>query len=49
MGWYVDENVSLDSAEEAEHLVGYACKVILVDLQGEIFLKIHALKKERDQ
>ena len=36
--WYVDEEVSLDSAEEAERLVGWACKVVLVDLQREIFL-----------
>ena len=31
--WYVDEEVSLDSSEEAECLVGWGCKVVLVDLQ----------------
>ena len=49
MRWYFDEEVSLDSAEEAERLVGWACKVSLMDLQREIFLKIHALKREREQ
>ena len=29
--WYVDEEVSMDSIEEAEGLVGWGCKVILVD------------------
>ena len=38
--WYVDEEVSLDSADEAEHLVGWGCKVSLMDLQLEIFLKV---------
>ena len=31
--WYVDEEVSLDSAEEAELLVGWDCKVSMLDLQ----------------
>ena len=31
--WYVDDKVSLKSTEEAEHLVGWGCKVSLVDLQ----------------
>ena len=31
--WYMDKEVSMDSAEEAEHLVGWVCKVILTDLQ----------------
>ena len=35
--------------EEAECLVGWGCKVSLMDLQREIFLKIQALKSERDQ
>ena len=45
--WYLDEEVSLDCAEEAECLVGWACKVSLVDLQREICLLIHSLKRER--
>ena len=45
----MDEEVSTDSTEEAERLVCWACKVSLVDLQREIFLKVHALKKEREQ
>ena len=47
--WYVDEEVSLDLSEEAECLVGWACKVILMGLKREIILKINALKMERDQ
>ena len=43
------EEVSLDSTEEAERLVGWGCKVSLMDLQREIFLKIHAMKRDRDQ
>ena len=31
--WYVDKEVSLDSTEEAERLVGWYCKVRLMDLQ----------------
>ena len=31
--WYVDEEVSLDSSQEAERLVGLGCKVRLMDLQ----------------
>ena len=33
VGWYVDGEVSLESTEEAERLVGWGCKVSLVDLQ----------------
>ena len=47
--WYVDKEVSLDSVEEAERLLGWDCKVSLMDLQREIFLMIHALKREREQ
>ena len=47
--WYVDEEVSLESAEEAENLVCWDCKVSLVDLQRVIFLMIYALKRERYQ
>ena len=45
----MEEEVSLDSAEEEERLVVWGCKVSLMDLQLEIFLKIHALKREREQ
>ena len=31
--WYVDKEISLDSAEEVEQLVGWDCKVSLIDLQ----------------
>ena len=31
--WYVDEEISLESAEEVERLVGWGCKVSLMDLQ----------------
>ena len=41
--WYANDEVSLDSAEEAESLVGWACKVTLMDIQRKIFLKIHEL------
>ena len=34
--WYVYTKVSLDSAEEAESLVGWACKISLIDIQREI-------------
>ena len=44
---YVDEEVSLDSTQEVERLVGWDCKVNLIDLQREIFLMIHSLKRER--
>ena len=47
--WYVDEEVSMDSTEEAENLVGWGCKIILMDIQREIFLRVNSLKRERDQ
>ena len=31
--WYIDEEVSLDSTEEAENLVEWGCKVSPVELQ----------------
>ena len=31
--WYVDKEVSLESAQEAENLVGWGCKASLMDLQ----------------
>ena len=31
--YYVDNGVSLGSAKEAEHLVGWGCKVSMMDLQ----------------
>ena len=45
----MDEEVSLDSTEEAESLVDWACKVSLIDLQREMFLKINALNREWEQ
>ena len=45
----MDKEVSMDSAEETETLLGWACKVSLMDLQREIFLIILARKRERDQ
>ena len=45
----MDEEVSLDSVDDAERLVGWACKVSLMDLQRETFLMIHALKREREK
>ena len=31
--WYMDKEISLDSAEETELLVGWGCNFILLDLQ----------------
>ena len=45
----MDEEVYLDSTEEAECLVGWSFKFILMDLQREIFFKIHTLKRKREQ
>ena len=39
----------MDSTEEASRLVVWDCKVSLIDLQRKIFLKIHALKRKREQ
>ena len=39
----------MNSVEEAERLVGWGCKVSLLDLQLEIFLKIHSHRREREQ
>ena len=44
--WYMDKEVSLDYAEDEEFLVVWYCKVILMDLQREIFLNIHAMERE---
>ena len=49
VGWYVDERVSMEYTEETEYLVSWRCKVSLMDLQLEICLKVHSLKRERDQ
>ena len=46
--WYVDKDVSLDSTGEVERVVHWGCKVSLMYLQREIFLNIHALKRERN-
>ena len=43
--WYMDKEVSMDSAYEGGCFVGWACKASLMDLQREIFLMIHALKR----
>ena len=45
----MDKEVSLESSEEAELLVGWAWKFGLMYLQREICLKINALKREWDQ
>ena len=45
----MDNEVYLDSAEEAEYLVGQGCKVILTELQCAIFLNVHSLKRKRYQ
>ena len=47
--WYVDKDVSLESAEEVEYLVGWGYKVSMMDLQREIFLRIHSPNMKRDQ
>ena len=39
--WYMDEDVSLESVEEAEHLVAWGYNISLMDLQQAIFLKVH--------
>ena len=46
--WYVEEEVSLESTEEAESFVVWVCKVRLMDLQWAIFLKVYSLKREQD-
>ena len=33
VGWYVYKEVALESAEEAENLVGWGCNFILMDIQ----------------
>ena len=33
VGWYVDEEVYLDSSDEADSLVGWGCNISLLDLQ----------------
>ena len=46
MGCYMEKEVSLDSVEEAECLVGWGCKFRLIYLQLEIFMKVHSLERE---
>ena len=41
--WYVDKEVSLDSTEEAERLVGWGYTVSLMDIQLEIVLRVCSL------
>ena len=45
----MDFEVFLNSVEEASSLVGWYCKVIMMDIQREILLNIHALKRDQDQ
>ena len=37
----MEEEISLDSTEEAEHLVGWGCKANLLDIHLELFLEVH--------
>ena len=49
--WYVEEEVFMDSAEEAESLVGWGYKVRLMDLHGVIFwrfIKWRGNKRSKD-
>ena len=39
--WYMEEEISLDSTEEAEHLVGWGCKANLLDIHLEFVLEVH--------
>ena len=43
--WHVEEEVSLYSVDEAEHLMGWGFKVSLMDLQYSIFWRVCSLKK----
>ena len=43
--WYMDEEVSMDYSEEAELMVGWDCRVSMLDLQWEIYLNIRAPKR----
>ena len=45
----MDEEVSLDSTDEAERLVGWGCKVILMNFQRGICLKVNSLKRGQDK
>ena len=38
--WYVDEEVYLDSVEEAECFVGWGCNIGLMNLQWESFWRL---------
>ena len=38
--WYLDKEVSLDSADESERLVGWDCKSRLMYLQWEFFWRL---------
>ena len=33
VGWYVDEEVSMESTEEAESLASWGCKISLMDIE----------------
>ena len=45
----MDEEFSLDSTDTTERLVGWDCKISLIYIQREIFLMIHAMKREQEQ
>ena len=47
--WYVENEVSLDFAEESERFLVWGYKVSLMNLQWEIFLWVHLLSMEQEQ
>ena len=47
MRW--EKEVYLDSVKESKCFLVWGCKVSMMDLQWEIFLKVHALKREWDK
>ena len=47
--WYVDKEVYIHSAEEAEFLEGWFCKVGLMRFKWAIILKVHSLKRGCEQ
>ena len=46
--WYVDEEVYLDSADEAYHFVDWGCKVSLMDPQWEVSFAENGTGAEKD-
>ena len=43
--WYVVEEVSMDSTEETESLVGWNCNIILMKLHSAMFMNVKSLKR----